>query len=318
MRSSGTDDENKQGKEALTESNEDEVWYQEMALSEKTNDERGFFYCSTRGCGNHAVAVWATNLNPDDLWFFCEECQQTCIGESPKDVRVKRKNACFAKDLANGIDTMAKGQDEKDVLVRDHSSVGIMMPVDENETKTIEPQEMYDVWDLVAIPACKLQGVQCSTDGCCNQVVTAWASNKLHDWWYCCAKCQEKEFGCLSNDDDDAIPDGCSDADDYGYDEEEVEDVVDDDMTENEGGKEDIKIKSVRCIPNSEQSETPCEIYGEHPVVLTGVSVEEWNYCEEGMDTDVDGRAVNILAIEEDGYDFCLGQDIRTDGFILV
>jgi hypothetical protein len=303
--------ESKEGTEALTENiAKDEVWYQALTLQASGN-WTGHYTCSTTGCGHHCVAAWATNLKPQDLCYFCEECQQArCFGGWSEDV--KNPSKCVATDTGNGIEKKATGPNAKVAWAWD-TSVG-KMPNDEKRAD--EPQEEGDVWDLVAIPNRKLQGVECSTASCRNKVVAAWASNKKpHEIWYCCAECQEQEFGCVP---DDETPNGSSTSDDY--DEEEVEDVGENETAENEEDTEEFKI--VRCIPKSEQSETLCEICGEHPAVVTWASLkhpeDKWNYCEECTEVDFEDRVANILAGEEDGYDFCLGHDIGADGFILV
>jgi len=64
---------------ALSKADEPEIWdLVRHAYGEKTP-------CSTKGCKERVVAVWASDQNPKDEWFTCEVCQKKDFGGWPED-----------------------------------------------------------------------------------------------------------------------------------------------------------------------------------------------------------------------------------------
>jgi hypothetical protein len=60
---------------------EDEVWDVVRVVPKNKSCE-----CRTEGCSAQAVATWATNLEPEDKWDMCEECQLSDFGGWPDNV----------------------------------------------------------------------------------------------------------------------------------------------------------------------------------------------------------------------------------------
>jgi hypothetical protein len=65
----------------VKEEEEDEVWDVVRVVPKNKSCE-----CRTEGCSAQAVATWATNLAPEDMWDMCEACQLKDFGGWPQGV----------------------------------------------------------------------------------------------------------------------------------------------------------------------------------------------------------------------------------------
>ena len=175
-----------------------------------------------------------------------------------------------------------------------------------------------EIWDLVhAIPTTMRNSfLKCSSlscDGCQNQAVAAWASNKKpRDLFYYCEGCQEADFGGWPGKLQEETEEEHKEEDESEG-EEETETETDDEMEE---------IYEIVClIPKNEQSTTPCDICEHGKAVATWAAnlEERWNYCEECTEEEFGGRVMEILVKEEETFDFCGNLEPEVgDDFVLL
>jgi hypothetical protein len=83
-----------------------EVWDIVEVLMEKGNS-KVHSTCLMDGCSGRSVAVWATNLEPDDKWPMCEDCQLSEFGGWPAGIE-------RAKNPEEGTQDVQEKQHESD------------------------------------------------------------------------------------------------------------------------------------------------------------------------------------------------------------
>ena len=69
--------------------------------------------CRVDGCKHPAVATWASNLEPEDQWDMCEECQLTDFGGWPEGVEPDNHETENEKNLEENASEIKKNSDKE-------------------------------------------------------------------------------------------------------------------------------------------------------------------------------------------------------------
>lgn len=187
--------------------------------------------CRTNECQGRAVATWASNLEPDDKWDLCEQCQEGDFGGWPDGVHPEEtqdeastanvphvsqtqdelsassSNETCNQETAKGgdpalLDTATTSPSDKNELTSSPSAV-TSMPESSTTTQADEGSndgQPSEVWDLKKILSLddltKDAAIKCSTDDCRLPACCIWVSNFMPTTkWYSCLDCQERDFG---------------------------------------------------------------------------------------------------------------------------
>jgi hypothetical protein len=115
-----TNDE-KEREEEVASDGDDDVW--DLVRVIPTAEEQ--VQCRNNGCTEQAVATWASNNEPNDMWDLCEKCQLKECGGWPEGVSPIEYSTTSSNDVSLDVDV--------DVDVVD-TATGITTTVDNNNT----------------------------------------------------------------------------------------------------------------------------------------------------------------------------------------
>jgi hypothetical protein len=106
-----------------------DVW--DMVRAIPTAEEQ--IQCRNEGCTDQAVATWASNNDPNDMWDICEKCQLKECGGWPEGVSpIEYSTTTSSHDVSLDADADAAAADEVDV---DTAPTGITTTADNSTIK---------------------------------------------------------------------------------------------------------------------------------------------------------------------------------------
>ncbi len=200
------DDAREQGRSPSGEENEDnEVW--DIVRVIPTAEEK--LVCRSEHCSEKAVAIWATDRDPQDKWPLCEKCQLKDFGGWPEGIEsIERSNV-----IANIAVTARSTTVNNDVTPTTETSTTYTMTLDcievpkgASPTPTKEEivtapdesepsEEKYELFQIVPYEKLLSSPIKCSDEGCNLPACSIWTSTADPKKWYYCIDCQEKDFG---------------------------------------------------------------------------------------------------------------------------
>lgn len=198
---------------------ETEVWDLKHVLTR--NHEQ--VVCRTPGCNVHAVAVWVSNLEPNDEWPSCEECQLQDFGGWPENTGPSTQDETPLEDVdgTNATSTNAThdstGDGNKDIEPTETNDTNISVSNERSNTldekclgnenpsedsienivqTTTEEEEVWDIKKILSINEITQEcPIKCATESCRLPAALIYASNLApNDKWYTCLDCQVSKF----------------------------------------------------------------------------------------------------------------------------
>jgi len=186
--------------------------------------------CRNDGCTDQAVATWSSNIDPEDKWDLCEQCQLEEMGGWPDGVDPIKHSTTSNDDdkddddddggvgdgdtvkrIVANTDTIAFSNIDSAVdLSKDNTSTtseedkgggndGLPQNTTTEEAETEDEDESFDLSQIISLdrlltsaPLCSGgDTVQCSLPAC-----SVWISKQdPKKKWYYCIDCQERDFG---------------------------------------------------------------------------------------------------------------------------
>ncbi len=197
------------GKLASNEESEvDEVWdiLRVIPMAEEKIE------CRYEHCCEQAVAIWATDKDPQEKWPLCEKCQLQDFGGWPEGVEPIERSKDNS-DIAEKNEIPPANNEKKNVASATSSSTPASTepskddsetPLLTNKDQTVASQEdnnadateeKYELVRIVPFEKLISSPIKCSDESCNLPACSVWTSAGDPKKWYYCIDCQEKDFG---------------------------------------------------------------------------------------------------------------------------
>ena len=167
--------------------------------------------CRYEHCSEQAVAIWATDKNPQDNWPLCEKCQLQDFGGWPEGVEPIERSKAIAeiaekndivpanneKHVASTTATPSHTEPPKDgseTPLRTNNEAIVASQQENNDPNSTE-EEKYELVRIVPLEKLVSSPIKCSDEACNLPACSVWTSAGDPKKWYYCIDCQEKDFG---------------------------------------------------------------------------------------------------------------------------